>query len=112
MIRTIKYQYIIPISSVMLPSEHPEYRRVYILHLGQPGLALLLASSEGTGQSELRGNPVDAMGRVQILNHHHLVAGGEPLAGSDDGPGEEEFPDLIIRLEYIKDQENNSLCTI
>ena len=41
------------------------------------------------------------MRRVEILNDNHLVTGGEALSRGDDGPGEEEFPNLssVIRLD-------------
>jgi hypothetical protein len=31
---------------------------------------------------------------VQVLDNHDLEAGGATLAGGNDGPGEEELPDL------------------
>lgn len=62
--------------------------------LRQPRLASSAASRKGTGEAKLRGNTVDAVSRVQVLNHDHLVAGGGTLARGDDGPGEEKFPDL------------------
>ena len=34
------------------------------------------------------------MGGVQVLDDHDLEAGGATLAGSNDGPSKEEFPDL------------------
>lgn len=37
------------------------------------------------------------MSRVQVLDDNHLVAGCEALARGDDGPREEEFPDLPQR---------------
>jgi hypothetical protein len=37
---------------------------------------------------------VNTVGGVQVLDDHDLEAGGAALAGSNDGPGEEEFPDL------------------
>lgn len=67
---------------------------VAINHLRQARLARLPAGLEGTGEAVLRGNPVDAVRRVQVLDNNHLVAGGRALAGGDDGPGEEELPDL------------------
>lgn len=62
--------------------------------LGQTVLASSLASGQGTGKSELGADSVDTVGGVQVLDDDHLVAGGHSLAGGDDGPGEEEFPDL------------------
>lgn len=67
-------------------------------HLRQTRLARLPAGLEGTGEAVLRGNPVDAVRRVQVLDDNHLVAGGGALAGGDDGPGEEEFPDLLTSV--------------
>lgn len=66
-----------------------------INHLRQARLARLPAGLEGTGEAVLRGNAVDAVRRVQVLDNNHLVASGRALAGGDDGPGEEEFPDLV-----------------
>jgi hypothetical protein len=41
------------------------------------------------------------MGRVQILDDHHLVAGGEAFARSDDRPGEKQLPNLpSIRFDH------------
>jgi hypothetical protein len=34
------------------------------------------------------------VGGVQVLDDHDLEAGGATLAGSNDGPSEEELPDL------------------
>ena len=38
------------------------------------------------------------MRRVEILNDNHLVTGGAALASGDNGPGEEEFPNLYRAL--------------
>lgn len=44
----------------------------------------------------MRGNTIDAMGRVDILHCHYLIAGGTALARGNDGPGKEELPYLLI----------------
>jgi hypothetical protein len=66
--------------------------REHLLH--QPGLASLHGSSKSTSETELGAVSVDTVGGVQVLNDHDLEAGGAALAGSNDGPSEEEFPDL------------------
>ena len=64
-------------------------------HLFQePGLASLNGSGKSTGETELCAVAVDTVGGVQVLDDHDLEAGGAALAGSNNGPGEEEFPDL------------------
>lgn len=45
-------------------------------------------------EAVLRGDAVDAVDGVEVLDDDHLEAGGAALAGSDDGPREEELPDL------------------
>ena len=45
-------------------------------------------------EAVLRGDAVDAVDGVEVLDDDHLEAGGGALAGGDDGPGEEELPDL------------------
>lgn len=72
----------------------------HLLH--QPGLASLHGSGKSTGETELGAVAVDTVGRVQVLDDHDLEAGGATLAGSNDGPGEEEFPDLygVVSKEF------------
>jgi hypothetical protein len=60
----------------------------------QLSLASSLASSQRTVDTKLRSVAVNAVSGVQVLLDHDLEAGGAALAGSDDGPCEEEFPDL------------------
>jgi hypothetical protein len=62
--------------------------------LHQPSLTSLHGSSKSTGDTELCAKAVDAVGSVQVLHDHDLEASSAALAGSDDGPCEEEFPDL------------------
>jgi hypothetical protein len=38
---------------------------------------------------------INTVRSVQVLLDHDLEARGAALAGSDDGPCEEEFPDLL-----------------
>ena len=45
-------------------------------------------------EAVLRGDALDAVGGVEVLDHGHLEARGAALARRDDGPGEEELPDL------------------
>lgn len=60
----------------------------------QSRLASLSARVDSTGQAKLRRNAIDAMSRVQVLHNDELVASGATLASSDNGPGEEELPNL------------------
>lgn len=56
---------------------------------------------------------VDAVGRVDVLDQSHLVAGGSSLTGGNGGVSKEELPDLMI-VSYIRNIEvrMNLLCTI
>lgn len=45
-------------------------------------------------EAVLRGDAVDAVDGVEVLDDDHLEAGGAALAGGNDGPREEELPDL------------------
>lgn len=86
----------------MYPVHHANlhFIRVSCSCLWQAVLAGGLAGGEGTGESELGANSVDAVRRVQVLNYYHLVAGGHTFAGGDDGPSEEKLPDLLtVRLD-------------
>lgn len=60
----------------------------------QPGLARRLTGGESTGQAKLRGEAVNTMSRVKVLDYNHLVTGGHAFAGGNNGPGEEQLPDL------------------
>lgn len=53
------------------------------------------SSSESALDAELRADAVDTVDGVEVLVHEDLEAGGAALARGDDGPGEEEFPDLL-----------------
>ena len=53
-----------------------------------------LGRRQCTKEAGLRGNALDAVGGVEVLDEGDLVAGGGTLAGYDGGVGEEEFPDL------------------
>ena len=46
-------------------------------------------------ESELRRNALNAVGRVQVLDDEHLEARSAALTRRNDGPGQEEFPDLL-----------------
>ena len=67
----------------------------------QPSLALSLASSEGASNAELGSEALDTVGLVQILLHHDLETGGATLPGGNDGPCEEELPNLR-RVSYVR----------
>jgi hypothetical protein len=62
--------------------------------LMQSRFARLSARSESTSKAILTEHTVDAVSRIQILDDDHLVAGSRALTRGDDGPGEEEFPNL------------------
>jgi hypothetical protein len=65
-----------------------------VTRLLQPRLARLLTGGEGAGQAKLRGDTVNTMSRVKVLDYNHLVTGGHAFAGGNNGPGEEQLPDL------------------
>jgi hypothetical protein len=54
-----------------------------------------------TSEPVLRWDTEDTVGRVEVLDDDHLVAGRGALARGDDGPGEEEFPDLYRWLVLV-----------
>lgn len=62
--------------------------------LGQPVLALSLASGNSTAETELGPETVETVGSVQVLDDHNLEASGATLPGSDDRPCEEKLPNL------------------
>lgn len=70
-------------------------------HLWQSSLALGLAGSKGASNTELGGEALDTVGLVQVLLHHDLETGGATLPGGDDGPCEEELPNLR-RVSYVR----------
>lgn len=49
---------------------------------------------DSAGEAELRGDAINAVGGVEVLDDDHLETGGATLARGDDGPCEEELPDL------------------
>jgi hypothetical protein len=60
----------------------------------QTRFACLPARGESTSKAILTEHSVNAVSRIQILDDDHLVAGSRALTRGDDGPGEEEFPNL------------------
>lgn len=62
--------------------------------LTQLRLSCILASGEGTSKSILRADTVNPMSRVKVFDDNHLVTGGHTFARGDDGPGEEQLPNL------------------
>ena len=75
-----------------LPPDHCREQHHHLLQ--EPGLASLHGSGKSTGKTELGAVAVDTVGGVQVLNDHDLEASGATLAGSNDGPCKEEFPNL------------------
>lgn len=81
--------------------------------LGKARLSSLLAGLEGSVQTKLGWNTVDAVESVQVLVNNHLVAGSETIARSDNRPGEEKFPDLkMIRFDIPKSMNKLNLLTL
>lgn len=62
--------------------------------LRQSSLASRLASGQGTRETILGVDSVNAVARVEVLDNNHLEAGGGTLAGSNGRVGQEELPDL------------------
>lgn len=58
------------------------------------GSKLRLASSEGTSETELSLDAVNAVNSVEVLDTGDLEASSAALARSDGGIGEEVLPDL------------------
>lgn len=62
--------------------------------LGKAGLTGSLARSDSAVDTELSIDAVHTMGGVQVFLDHDLEAGCAALPRRDDGPSEEELPDL------------------
>ena len=77
-----------------LPPNHCRKHHEHLLQ--KPGLASLHGSGKCTSKTELGAVAVDTVSGVQVLDDHDLEAGGATLAGSNDGPSKEEFPDLQV----------------
>lgn len=59
-----------------------------------PGLEVGASVLEGAAEAVLRGDALDPVGRVEVLDNRDLVARGTALARDDGGVGKEELPDL------------------
>jgi hypothetical protein len=57
-------------------------------------LASGLGGSKSAGETELSTYAIDAVGRVEVLDHDHLVAGCATLARGDGRVGQEDLPCL------------------
>ena len=68
----------------------------------QVGLDIDLAGSKSTREAELRLDPFNAVGRVDVLDKSYLVAGSGALASNDGGGSEEVFPDLFLCQRCIR----------
>lgn len=64
------------------------------LWIVQGGLASSLALRKSGVNTKLRPVAADTVRGVEVLDDEHLEAGGAALSRGNDGPGEEEFPDL------------------
>ena len=62
--------------------------------LGGPGLDVGPAAVKSIRQSELGGNTLNSVCRVDVLDQSDLEASGTALAGDDGRVGKEVFPDL------------------
>ena len=60
--------------------------------------ALVLARRKRARQVVLRGNTLNTVRRVDVLDHGDLVAGRRPLSRDDGAVGEEVFPYLCPRV--------------
>lgn len=75
-------------------SAHRAARLTHNAHLlHQHSLALGLSSRKRTSDTKLSAVAVDTVHSVQVLLDHDLEASSAALAGSDNGPSKEEFPD-------------------
>jgi len=61
---------------------------------GEDSLCDVLCSLESARETELGVDTLDTVGRVDVLDHGDLVAGGGTLTGDDGRVGKEVFPDL------------------
>jgi hypothetical protein len=62
--------------------------------LGKAGLTSSLAGGDSAVDTELSVEAVHAVRSVQVFLDHDLETSGAALPRGDDGPGEEELPDL------------------
>lgn len=68
---------------------------------------------DGAREAELRSDAINAVGGVEVLDDDHLETGGAALAGGDDGPCEEELPDLEDLLEsLVRISDKTRLCDL
>lgn len=72
-------------------------------------LAGSLAASQSAEDTKLRGVAVDAVSGVEVLDDEDLEASGGALAGGNDGPGKEEFPDLVAVSTLLKAKQFKAL---
>ena len=59
-----------------------------------PGLHVGLGCGRSSVQTKLGWDPLNPVGRLDVLYQHNLVAGGSALARSDGRIGKEVLPDL------------------
>jgi hypothetical protein len=70
---------------------------------GDSAIRAVDGSLASTGETELRLDTLDTVGRVDVLDEGELPAGSPTLARGDSGGGKEVFPDLeICQQIYIK----------
>lgn len=59
-------------------------------------------------EAELRGDALDTMRRVDVLDQRDLEASGAALAGGDGGVGEEVLPDLVLSVVILERDQGGS----
>ena len=79
-------------SPVLLTLHSTDHLSHGIAHLVSRKLDL--GRGQGAGESELRGDSLDPVGGVEVLDQRDLVACGAALTRDDGGIGQKELPDL------------------
>ena len=71
------------------------------MRLGKDSLAGSTRLGQRTRKTKLRPEAVDTVRGIEVLDNHHLVAGGAALARSNGRPGKKELPDAIPALAVL-----------
>lgn len=71
------------------------------LDLGEERSALGLSSGKCTADAVLRQQTINAVCRVQVLDHDKLEASGRTLARGNRGPSQEQLPDTVPALAKL-----------
>lgn len=61
---------------------------------GQSAVGTVNGGLASSGETELSGNTLDTVSRIDVLDQSELPAGSTTLAGSDGGGSQEVLPDL------------------